>query len=164
MRTMSVMVDVNQLYGLSTSEDDMDIDYMQACQDLLGAQRESSRRERRQETRLVEIDRRLSTLASAISSQRPTEIRAGCGIQESKYDNNVLKATIIFEIEVSQKSVSLYINISVPEDEAVDPELTFENVDGVVMSLNYSEFSEVVIINELRSLLSRSDKKMFSRT
>lgn len=142
----------------------MDINYMQVCQDLLGAQRESYRRETRQETRLGEIDRRLRILASAISSQRPTEILAGCGIQESKYDNNVLNATIIFEISVSQKSVSLYINISVPEDESVEPKLSYENVDGVTKLLNYGEFSEVMIIDELRSLLSRSDKKVFSRS
>lgn len=141
----------------------MDIDYMQVCQELLEAQRQSYIRERRQETKYDEIDRRFRLLASSISFPRRTEIQADCQPQELKYDNNVLNARIKFEIAVSQKMVSLDINISVPEDEAVDPELTFENVDGVAMSLNYSEFSEVMIIDELRSLLSRSNKMMLSR-
>lgn len=142
----------------------MDIDYMQVCQELLEAQRQSYIRERRQEKKYDEIDRRFSLLASSISFQRPTEIQVYCRTQELKYENNVLYATITFEIMVHQKSVSLYIKVSVPEDESVEPKLSFGNVDGDTILLDYSEVSEAMIIDKMLSLLSRSDKNMFSRS
>jgi hypothetical protein len=162
MRKMSVSADVNQLYGLSKSEDDMNIDYKEVRLGLLDAQRESYRRERRQETKFDEINRRFMTLASAISSPHPTEILAGCGTQELKYENNVLKATIKFEIHLPQKSVSIDIQISVPEGEAVDPELRFVNIGGHAITLSCNKDSEEMIIEELRCLMMRSDKMIFS--
>jgi hypothetical protein len=109
-----------------------------------------------------EINRRFMTLASAISSPHPTEILAGCGTQELKYENNVLKATIKFEIHLPQKSVSIDIQISVPEGEAVDPELRFVNIGGHAITLSCNKDSEEMIIEELRCLMMRSDKMIFS--
>jgi hypothetical protein len=144
----------------------MDIDYGKVCVEILDAQRESYRRERRQEEKVREVFHSFRSLLSNIEHQSSGVITALLEHTEEIYIKNDLMAKLNLSVSVNNKTVSLHMVIFVPADEAEHPKISFvHNSDGEFSS-EYSEDNILKInkktIEELKFLLSTSDRVLKS--
>jgi hypothetical protein len=140
----------------------MDIDYGKVCEGFLDSQRESRRRESRQEEKFRVVVNGIISLLANIDLQGRREIITEVENTEGSYIKNELTAKLKLSVAVNNKAVSLCILILVPEDEVKHPNISFVHNSDVEYSSEYSENNVLKInrkiIEELRFLLSSSDR------